>query len=69
MLTAPLHYIGASPSCFFRVGLFPHRNYLCKTRGVMRDVRFDREEERFIDPVDSSPRDHQSRHVLKETHK
>ena len=65
MLTAPLHYIGASPFCFFRVGLCPHGNDLCKTRGATRGVEFDRDEERFIDRVDPSPRDHQSRHVLK----
>ena len=65
MLTVPLHYIGASSIYFFRVGLCPHENYLCRTRGATRGVRFDREDERLIDPVDLSPRDHQSRHVLK----
>ena len=57
MLTTPLHYIGASSIYFFCVGLCPHGNYLCRTRGTTRGVRFDR--------VDPSPRDHQSRHVLK----
>ena len=65
MLTAPLHYIGASSIFFFRVGLCPHGNYLCRTRGASRGIGFDREEERFIDRVDPSPCDHQSRHVLK----
>ena len=65
MLTAPLHYICASAIYFFRVGLYPHGNYLCRTRGATRGVGFDREEERFIDRVDPSPRDQQSRHVLK----
>ena len=69
MLTAPLHYIGTNSIYFFRVGLCPHGNYLCRTRGAMRGVKFDREEERFIDRVDPSPRDHQSRHVLKKPHK
>ena len=69
MHTAPLHYIGASPFCFFRVELCPHGNYLYKTRGATRDVGFHRVEERFIDRVDPSPRDHQSRHERKETHK
>ena len=65
MLTAPLHYIGASSIYFCRVGLCPHGNYLCRTRGATRGVGFDREEERLIDRVDPSPCDHQSRHVLK----
>ena len=65
MLTAPLHYIGASSIFFFRVGLCPYRNYLCRTCGATRGVELDREEERFIDRVDPSPLDHQSTHVLK----
>ena len=69
MLTAPLHYIGASSIYFFRVGVCPHGKYLCRTRGATRGVRFDCEEERLIDHVDPSPRDHQSRHVLKKSHK
>ena len=48
MLTAPLHYICASAVYFFRVGLCPHGNYLCRTRGATRGVEFDCEEEGFI---------------------
>ena len=69
MLTAPLHYIGASSIHFFRVALCPHGKYLCRTRGATRRVRFDREEDRFNDRMEPSQRDHQSRHMLKKPHK
>ena len=64
-ITAVTHLRYAAPpfiltvsSFFFRVGLCSREIFLCRRRGNTVDVRCDRNEQRGIDHVDPSPRDH-----------